>query len=245
MQRKGGIPLKRLKENARLLRQNSKKGISLAIALCAAALLLGLSLCVIRTGASVLDQAMGTIEKERSSQLARSFAAVLEAELLQGGREAGSFRSLAREAMEGGERIRCAAEQGEEYGTLTVVIRPAELEAEPVEGSGSFSWEESPEMVEEIYQKSFFPAGGFTVSVAAELGEESYVCSTAYRGYHRVQVLYFRDGEEQVYWDGAQWCADAECTLPVEEDVGEICWYYEDAVEETVIVPLREEGGVM
>ena len=243
MQRKGGRHLKRLKENARLLRQNSKKGISLVIALCASALLLGLSLCVIKGGASVLDQAVGTIEKERCSRLARSFAAVLEAELLQGGR--GSFHALACEAMEGGERIRCAAEQGEEYGTLTVVIRPAELEAEPMEGSGSFSWEESPETVEEIYRKSFFPAGGFTVSVAAELGEESYVCSTAYRGYHRAQTLYFRDGEEQVYWDGARWCADAECTLPVEEDVGEICWYYEDAVEETVIVPLREEGGVM
>ena len=245
MQRKGGRHLKQLKENARLLRQNSKKGISLAIALCAAALLLGLSLCVIKVGASVLDQAVGTIEKERCSRLARSFAAVLEAELLQGGTETGNFHALACEAMEEGECIRCAAEQGEEYGTLTVVIRPAEQETEPVEGNGSFSREKSPEMVEEIYRKSFFPAGGFTVSVAAELGEESYVCSTAYRGYHRVQVLYFRDGEEQVYWDGAQWYADAEYTLPVEEGTGEIAWYYADAVEETVIVPLREEGGVM
>ena len=245
MVREGEINLEKLKENAWLLGENRKKGISLVIALCASALLLVCALCVIRTGASLLDQAVGTIEEERCSQLARSFAEVLEAELMQGGTEAGSFRALACEAMERGERIRCAAEQAEEYGSLTVVIRPAERAAESVEGSGSFSWEESPEMVEEIYRKSLFPAGGFTVTVAAELDEESYVCSTAYHGYHRVQTLYFWNGEEQVYWDGEQWYADAEWTLPVEEDAGEIHWYYDAVVEETVIVPLREEGGAM
>ena len=237
--------MEKWKENARLLRQNSKKGISLVVALFASALLLGLSLWVIRSGASLMDQAVGTIEKERCGQLARSFAEMLEAELLRGGGEAGSFHALACEAMERGERIRCEAEQEEEYGALTVVIRPEGQEAEPVCGSGSFSREESPERVEEIEKKSLFPAGGFTVSVAVELDEASYVCSTAYRGYHCAQTLYFREGEEQVYWDGAQWYTDAECTLPLTEDEGEIHWYYQDAVEETVIVPLREEGGVL
>ena len=77
--------MEKWKENARLLRQNSKKGISLVVALFASALLLGLSLWVIRSGASLMDQAVGTIEKERCGQLARSFAETLEAELLQDG----------------------------------------------------------------------------------------------------------------------------------------------------------------
>ena len=50
----GGIPMKRL--TALLL-----------------SLLLGLSLCVIKVGASVLDRAVGTIEKERCSRRSRGY----------------------------------------------------------------------------------------------------------------------------------------------------------------------------
>lgn len=241
-----------LKENARLLRQNRKKGISLVIAMCASALILGLSLYVIRVAGTLLRQSADRVEQERCSQLARSFAQVLETELHRGEMEEGNFYALACEALETGERVRCTAKGKKDDEILTVVIRPAEQKKEPVSGSGSFPWEESPEMVEQICRENSFLAGGFTLSVAAELGRESYVCSTAYHSYHRVQTLFFWNGETRVYWDGQDWYTDAECTRPMTVEARpdgadvSIHWYYDDSVvEEINMIPLREEGGTV
>ena len=246
--------MKGLKENAQLLRQNSNKGISLVIAMCASSLLLGLSLYVIRAGGALLHQSEGSVEQERCCQLARSFAQVLETELLRGGGEEGNFFALACETLETGERVHCTA-KGEKNGEiLTVVIRPSERKEEPVSGGGSFAWEESSEMVEQVFRKNSFFAGGFTVSVAAELGGENHVCSTAYHSYYRVQPRFFWNGETQVYWDGKNWYADREYIHPMTAEaegqpdrVGvSIHWYYDDnVVEEINMIPLREEGGAV
>ena len=241
-----------LKKNARLLRQNRKKGISLVIAMCASALILGLSLYVIRVAGTLLRQSADRVEQECCSQLARSFAQVLETELRRGEMEEGNFYALACEALETGERVRCTAKGKKDDEILTVVIRPAEQKKEPVSGSGSFAWEESPEMVERICRENSFLAGGFTVSVAAELAGESYVCSTAYHSYHRVRTFFFWNGETRVYWDGQDWYTDPERTHPMtaegKPDGADVFihWYYDDnVVEEISMIPLREEGGAV
>lgn len=237
-----------IRENARRLYENRRRGVSLVIAMCASAVIFGLALGVIRSGYLLLDRAGRKVERERCCQLAQSFAEVLEAKLRQGSMEsaeAGDFYTFVDHALETGETVRCQAEGPEGYGVITVTVRPSGQTAEaPAEG-GSFSYSESAAAIARIEAENSFLAEYISIETAAALERESYACSTVYCRKDSFQPRFFWNDTEEVYWDGEGWYADTMYTTPISpaED-GIITWHYDETkVIEKTILPLYGEGG--
>ena len=73
--------MERIRRGWRELRKNRRRGVSLIVALCASALLLGLALSLIYSASLLMARANRKIGEERCYQLASSFAGVLNTEL--------------------------------------------------------------------------------------------------------------------------------------------------------------------
>ena len=63
------------------LKENRKKGISMAIVLCAAAFLVAFAAAIVYTAGLLTAEANERLEQERCYQLAKSYAKVLDTEL--------------------------------------------------------------------------------------------------------------------------------------------------------------------
>lgn len=73
--------MERIRRGLAALRENRRSGLSMLIALCACALLLSLTLCLIYMGTVHMARANRKIEQERCRLLADTFAGTLDAEL--------------------------------------------------------------------------------------------------------------------------------------------------------------------
>ena len=73
--------MKRIRQGWNTLRRSRRSGVSLIVALCAVAVLIGLSLSIVYSSSLLLSRANRKIGRERCYQLAQSFAQVLDSEL--------------------------------------------------------------------------------------------------------------------------------------------------------------------
>lgn len=73
--------MNRIRQGWDALRRGRRSGVSLVIALCAVAVLIGLSLSIVYASSMLLSRANRKIGRERCYQLAQSFAQVLDSEL--------------------------------------------------------------------------------------------------------------------------------------------------------------------
>ena len=230
----------RIKENARLLYEKRRQGVSLVVAMCAAALILGLALSVIRSAALLLDRAGRRVERERCCQLAQSFAGVLEKRL----QEEDDFCAFVNDALESGETVRCRAE-GEE-SEITVTVHPSAWE-EDVPEEGAFPYEESLGEVARIREENRFLRCSFTLEVAAALERESFACKDVYCRWDTLEPRFFREDGEAIYWDGVDWYADPTLMEPVVPPEDGLTITYrcdpDDILETTILRRGREGGG--
>ena len=131
----------------------------------------------------------------------------------------------------------------EDYGTLTVTLRPLEVGTETPAG-GSFSYEDSTDAVARIRTENVFVRFRFAVETAASLDGESWACSDAYSCAESYR-LRFAWGGVPLYWaDG--WYTDSSCTvpfLPQGEDLLISYDYDTDCVTAVQFLPKAEEGG--
>lgn len=72
--------MNRIRQGWDALRRGRRSGVSLVIALCAVAVLIGLSLSIVYSSSMLLSRANRKIGRERCYQLAQSFAQVLDSE---------------------------------------------------------------------------------------------------------------------------------------------------------------------
>ena len=66
--------MKRIRQGWNTLRRSRRSGVSLIVALCAVAVLIGLSLSIVYSSSMLLSRANRKIGRERCYQLAQSFA---------------------------------------------------------------------------------------------------------------------------------------------------------------------------
>ena len=75
---KEAADMNRIRQGWDALRRGRRSGVSLVIALCAVAVLIGLSLSIVYSSSMLLSRANRKIGRERCYQLAQSFAQVLD-----------------------------------------------------------------------------------------------------------------------------------------------------------------------
>lgn len=237
-----------VRKGAKALYRSRRKGVSLVLSMCVAAVLLTLAMSVIFSASVLLRRAESRVTRERCWYLAQSFASVLAQELTEPDFAEGSFSAYVRSCIadwEAGEAepFRAAAAAAEDYGTLTVTLRPLEVGTETPAG-GSFSYEDSTDAVARIRTENVFVRFRFAVETAASLDGESWACSDAYSCAESYR-LRFAWGGVPLYWaDG--WYADSSCTVPFLPQ-GEDCLisydYDTDCVTAVQFLPKAEEGG--
>ncbi len=231
--------MKRIKMGWAALRNNKRSGVSLIIALCAVALLLGLSLSLVYSASLPMARANKKIERERAYQLAKSFAEVLDYELetyeLEDASPSDSFYRYANKLLEGvyGEYdpdhpelttyYYTSAEGDDNYGKMTVKLRKESTQGEEDTITGGvFPLEASGSRTQEIEKDSFIRYL-FYVDVTATIEQknvndpidgESCTYSTEYfRKDSFEPVYYWREenvaGRQRVYWNGGAWYVDS------------------------------------
>ena len=70
--------IQRIRKGWRTLRENKRAGVSLIVALCAVALIIGLALSLTYSSSLLLARANRKVGRERCYQLAKSFSEVLD-----------------------------------------------------------------------------------------------------------------------------------------------------------------------
>ena len=218
------------------LRDNRQKGVSLIVALCAVAVLLGLSLSLVYAASLPMARANRKIDRERCDQLAQSFAGVLDGELraytTQNNKledpknpvsSGNTFYDYANKVLEGddyaefdkenplGTTYFIAPDQDTEgYGHEVVGLRKES--APDAVTDGSFLYEDSSAGTEQAEHAAFIQYR-LTVLVQASLHNDSYTYSTEYYRKDSFQPVYTwhgsTSGEKPVFWRGSAWYTTA------------------------------------
>ena len=203
-------------------RANRRKGVSLIVALCASALLLGLTLSLIYSSALLMARANRKIGRERCYQLAQSMAQVLDKELRRyhtdrsgSGVSAGdlpspdgTFYKYADQILDSGsyqtydpadpERTTYYAryDAGDEGGTFTLRLRKLDSEdvKDTVPPAGTFPYE-SREAQTTALENARFITRRFQVDVVSKLDGEEYSYSSEYYRKDGFQVDYTWKGD--------------------------------------------------
>lgn len=218
------------------LRDNRQKGVSLIVALCAVAVLLGLSLSLVYAASLPMARANRKIDRERCDQLAQSFAGVLDGELrayttqndkLEDDKNLASsgntFYDYANKVLEGDDYAEFDKENPldttyfiapdrdtEGYGHEVVGLRKES--APDAVTDGSFLYEDSSAGTEQAEHAAFIQYR-LTVLVQASLHNDSYTYSTEYYRKDSFQPVYTWHGstsrEMPVFWSGSAWYTTA------------------------------------
>lgn len=238
--------MRRIRRGLLALRENRQKGVSLIVALCAVAVLLGLSLSLVYSASLPMARANRKIDRERCYQLAQSFASVLDGELrayttedpkLQDDKnpcgDANTFYHYANQMLEDGDNY---AEFDQEnplnttyylttqpdtdtdgYGHEVIGLRKEVSKQEA--NTGYFDYDESNQKTVEVEHRTFIQYR-LTVLVEASLRNDTYTYSTEYYRKDSFQPVYtWNDTGDRVYWSGSGWYNDASCTSPREPEV--------------------------
>lgn len=209
--------MKRIRQGWNTLRRNSRSGVSLIVALCAVAVLIGLSLSIVYSSSMLLARANRKIGRERCYQLAQSFAEVLDDELRAYDTERSdigadedrvanpddsTFYTYANSVLENFPvydpdnpdettfRYTTGTTDGE-YGKVTVTLRSIDTkDAEnPANEQYEFAYENRSTETVKIESRTFLHYQ-LSVGVTVELGADSYTYTTQYNR---------EDGYEPVY----------------------------------------------
>ena len=215
--------MNRIRQGWDALRRGRRSGVSLVIALCAVAVLIGLSLSIVYSSSMLLSRANRKIGRERCYQLAQSFAQVLDSELTAyntertdlGGADdkwpqttdgTATFYQYANSVLENLDAYDAddpehttyyysAGDEDDDYGKVTVMLRKQNTDSEqnPADRTGSFSYTEKDRQTAEISAQTFIRYQ-LSVSVRVEKGADSFTYTTEY---------YRRDGFQPIYtWEG-------------------------------------------
>ena len=200
--------MNRIRQGWDALRRGRRSGVSLVIALCAVAVLIGLSLSIVYSSSMLLSRANRKIGRERCYQLAQSFAQVLDSELTAyntertdlGGADdkwpqtadgTATFYQYANSVLENLDAYDAddpehttyyysAGDEDDDYGKVTVMLRKQNTDSEqnPADRTGRFPY--------------------------AEKGADSFTYTTEYYRRDGFQPIYTWEGESgsitPVYW---------------------------------------------
>lgn len=239
--------MKRIRQGWNTLRRNRRSGVSLIVALCAVAVLIGLSLSIVYSSSMLLSRANRKIGRERCYQLAQSFAQVLDSELQE-------YKTIKPEldtnfAPEGcfyrevnnilaedtglgiydpdrsDETTACynAGSTEDNYGRITILLRDVTDVQDPITGD-TFAYDDRDEGTEKAEQTTF-NRHQVWVGVKAEKGADNYMYTTEYRRKDSFQPIYTWKGEDgvsgqfPVYWVNGRFCRSANGKEPVEPKV--------------------------
>ena len=226
--------MQRIRRAFLALRENREKGVSLIVALCAVAVLLGLSLSLVYSASLPMARANRKIDRERCYQLAQSFAQVLDGELRAYTTEndklgttanpygdTNTFYHYVNNVLESD-----AYNEFDKNDPLNTTFYLTTQEATDTEGygheviglrkevtrnvvnDGSFDYDESAEGTEKAEHATFIQYR-LTVLVQASLHNDSYTYTTEYYRKDGFQPVYQWDGDDthypRVYWDGGNW----------------------------------------
>lgn len=226
--------MQRIRRAFLALRENREKGVSLIVALCAVAVLLGLSLSLVYSASLPMARANRKIDRERCYQLAQSFATVLDGELRAYTTENERLGTTANPYGDGNTFYHYVNtvlesdaynefEKNDPLGTTFYLTTQADTDTEgygheviglrkevtkDVVTDGSFSYDDSATETEKAEHATFIQYR-LTVLVQASLHNDSYTYSTEYYRKDSFQPLYQWDGDDthypSVYWDGGNW----------------------------------------
>ena len=221
--------MKRIRQGWNTLHRHSRSGVSLIVALCAVAVLIGLSLSIVYSSSMLLSRANRKIGRERCYQLAQSFAQVLDGELRAYTTDrtdlgaaadkigpSDSFYRFANTVLETyGEYdpddptittyYYTTGNVDGDYGQITVALRKENTSQEdPAERTGNVTYDKRVDETREIEHTTFLRYQ-LSVSVTAALGADSYTYTTQYYRKDSFEPIYTWDGEQstqpfQVYW---------------------------------------------
>lgn len=222
--------MQRIRRAFLALRENREKGVSLIVALCAVAVLLGLSLSLVYSASLPMARANRKIDRERCYQLAQSFANVLDGELRAYTTEnaslsqesgycgdADAFYHYANNVLENTDYAEfdqddplhttfylTTKEDTEGYGHEVIGLRKEVENEQPTKGE--FLYEKSATKTTEVEHATFLQYR-LTVLVQASLHNDSYTYSTEYDRKDSFQPVYtWNDTEDRVYWNPTTKC---------------------------------------
>lgn len=222
--------MQRIRRAFLALRENREKGVSLIVALCAVAVLLGLSLSLVYSASLPMARANRKIDRERCYQLAQSFANVLDGELRAYTTEnaslsqesgycgdADAFYHYANNVLENTDYAEfdqddplhttfylTTKEDTEGYGHEVIGLRKEVENEQPTEGN--FPYEESATRTTEVEHATFLQYR-LTVLVQASLHNDSYTYSTEYDRRDSFQPVYtWNNTKDRVYWNPTTKC---------------------------------------
>ncbi len=227
--------MKRIRQGWNTLRRNKRSGVSLIVALCAVAVLIGLSLSIVYSSSMLLSRANRKIGRERCYQLAQSFAQVLDSELMAyntersdlGGADdkwpqitdgSKTFYQMANDVLDGMEDYDAdypddttyyytSGSKDDDYGKVTVILRKKNIADEPPEDE--FDYEDKDTETTRLEQQTFLHYQ-LTLSVKVEKGADSFTYTTEYYRRDSYELIYTWNGEVfqnvRVYNVGGKFC---------------------------------------
>lgn len=237
--------MKRIRQGWNTLRRNKRSGVSLIVALCAVAVLIGLSLSIVYSSSMLLSRANRKIGRERCYQLAKSFSEVLTNELeayntdrsdlggtddktasaanqpfyLYANHVLEKFPVYDTDKPDETTYYYTTGNADDEYGKVTVSLRSIDTKADdPTERNGEFSYNDRRAQTTAIAAETFLHYQ-LMVRVTIELGADSYTYITQYNredGYEPIYTWKGSDsGEFRVYWVNGEFCKSANGSEPV------------------------------
>lgn len=190
--------MNRIRQGWDALRRGRRSGVSLVIALCAVAVLIGLSLSIVYSSSMLLSRANRKIGRERCYQLAQSFAQVLDSVLE-------NLDAYDADDPEHTTYYYSAGDKDDDYGKVTVMLRKQNTDSEqnPADRTGRFPYAEKDRQTAEISAQTFIRYQ-LSVSVRVEKGADSFTYTTEYYRRDGFQPIYTWEGESgsitPVYW---------------------------------------------
>lgn len=229
--------IQRIRKGWRTLRENKRAGVSLIVALCAVALIIGLALSLTYSSSLLLARANRKVGRERCYQLAKSFSEVLDGELRRYTTDytpyanqsdyapTDTFYRYANRVLDDNRyinydpddpdsvfRYATSGDKSDPYGQISVKLRKESTEAAQQPTDGSFNLDDAVSKTTQLENQTFI-VYLFRVDVEDEQGSDSYTWSTEYYRSDSYQLEYqwCENGAESgpVYWVNGAFCRDA------------------------------------
>ena len=221
--------MKRIRQGWNTLRRNKRSGVSLIVALCAVAVLIGLSLSIVYSSSMLLSRANRKIGRERCYQLAQSFAQVLDSELKAYNTDdknlnaedakypqttdgSTTFYEYVNKVLENYPEYTpdddettyytTFGSKDDDYGKVTVMLRKKNI-GDPLSTTGSFPYEDRSTQTTAI-EHSTSLSYQLWLTVKVEKGADSFAYTTQYYREDSFEPIYTWESNlrtiPRVYW---------------------------------------------
>lgn len=207
------------------LKENRKKGISMAIVLCVAAFFVAFAAAIVYTAGLLTAEANERLEQERCYQLAKSYAKVLDTELTSYSQKSdennNTFYGFANRFLDGSyaeydpgnpdhtifyyQPVTTSAPDSK-YGNIKIALYKETGEEDNTDllsgtlPAGSGNYQEKVQEVENYTIMQYI----LTVEVIASYGDSSYTYSTEYYRKERYPASFSHNGTVLV-WSDENW----------------------------------------